>query len=106
MKKKMVSILTAAFCVSALLAGCGFADTAKTSASSAGAASSSADGMTTFTVGFDAEYPRMATWTMRPAITPDLTWSLCRGSREIYGWKLVKPRQLGCERYRAEFWCD
>ena len=26
MKKKMVSILTAAFCVSALLAGCGFAD--------------------------------------------------------------------------------
>lgn len=29
MKKKMVSILTAAFCVSALLAGCGFADTAK-----------------------------------------------------------------------------
>ena len=57
MKKKMVSILTAAFCVSALLAGCGFADTAKTSASSAGAASSSADGTTTFTVGFDAEYP-------------------------------------------------
>ena len=57
MKKKMVSILTAAFCVSALLAGCGFADTAKTSASSEGAASSSADGTTTFTVGFDAEYP-------------------------------------------------
>ena len=57
MKKKMVSILTAAFCVSALLAGCGFADTAKTSASSAGAASSSTDGTTTFTVGFDAEYP-------------------------------------------------
>ena len=57
MKKKMVSILTAAFCASALLAGCGFADTAKTSASSAGAASSSADGTTTFTVGFDAEYP-------------------------------------------------
>ena len=54
MKKKMVSILTAAFCVSALLAGCGFADTAKTSASSAGAASSSTDGTTTFTVGFDA----------------------------------------------------
>jgi len=57
MKKKMVSILTAAFCASALLAGCGFADTAKTSASSAGAASSSTDGTTTFTVGFDAEYP-------------------------------------------------
>ena len=57
MKKKMVSILTAAFCASALLAGCGFADTAKTSASSEGAASSSADGTTTFTVGFDAEYP-------------------------------------------------
>ena len=57
MKKKMVSILTAAFCASALLAGCGSADTAKTSASSAGAASSSADGTTTFTVGFDAEYP-------------------------------------------------
>ena len=54
MKKKMVSILTAAFYVSALLAGCGFADTAKTSASSAGAASSSADGTTTFTVGFDS----------------------------------------------------
>ena len=30
MNKKMVSILTAAFCVSALLAGCGAADTAKT----------------------------------------------------------------------------
>lgn len=29
MKKKMVSILTAAFCASALLAGCGSADTAK-----------------------------------------------------------------------------
>ena len=57
MKKKMVSILTAAFCASALLAGCGSADTAKTSASSAGAASSSADGTTTLTVGFDAEYP-------------------------------------------------
>ena len=26
---------------------------------------------------------------------------------EIYGWKLGKnPDQLGCERYRAEFWCD
>ena len=78
MKKKMVSILTAAFCASALLAGCGSADTAKTSASSAGAASSSADGTTTFTVGFDAEYP--ATWTMRRAITPDLTWSSPRQS--------------------------
>ena len=51
--KKLLPILLCA----ALLAGCGSADTAKTSASSAGAASSSADGTTTFTVGFDAEYP-------------------------------------------------
>lgn len=72
MKKKMVSILTAAFCASALLAGCGSADTAKTSASSAGAASSSADGTTTFTVGFDAEYPP---YGYMDDETGDYTWS-------------------------------
>ena len=87
MKKKMVSILTAAFCVSALLAGCGVADTAKTSASSAGAASSSADGTTTFTVGFDAEYPPYGYETGDyTGFDLELAEAVC----EIYGWKLVK----------------
>ena len=84
MKKKMVGILTAAFCVSALLAGCGFADTAKTSASSAGAASSSADGTTTFTVGFDA-YMDDETGDYT-GFDLELAEAVC----EIYDWKLVK----------------
>ena len=99
MKKKMVSILTAAFCASALLAGCGSADTAKTSASSAGAASSSADGTTTFTVGFDAEYPPYG-------YMDDLTGARRGSLRDLRLEAGKNPDQLGCERYRAEFWCD
>ena len=90
MKKKMVSILTAAFCVSALLAGCGFADTAKTSASSAGAASSSADGTTTFTVGFDAEYPPYGYMDDETGDYTGFDLELAEAVCEIYGWKLVK----------------
>lgn len=90
MKKKMVSILTAAFCVSALLAGCGFADTAKTSASSAGAASSSADGTTTFTVGFDAEYPPYGYMDDETGDYTGFDLELAESVCEIYGWKLVK----------------
>ena len=90
MKKKMVSILTAAFCVSALLAGCGFADTAKTSASSAGAASSSADGTTTFTVGFDAEYPPSGYMDDETGDYTGFDLELAEAVCEIYGWKLVK----------------
>ena len=90
MKKKMVSILTAAFCVSALLAGCGFADTAKTSASSAGAASSSTDGTTTFTVGFDAEYPPYGYMDDETGDYTGFDLELAEAVCEIYGWKLVK----------------
>ena len=90
MKKKMVSILTAAFCVSALLAGCGSADTAKTSASSAGAASSSADGTTTFTVGFDAEYPPYGYMDDETGDYTGFDLELAEAVCEIYGWKLVK----------------
>ena len=90
MKKKMVSILTAAFCVSALLAGCGFADTAKTSASSAGAASSSANGTTTFTVGFDAEYPPYGYMDDETGDYTGFDLELAEAVCEIYGWKLVK----------------
>ena len=90
MKKKMVSILTAAFCVSALLAGCGFADTAKTSSSSAGAASSSADGTTTFTVGFDAEYPPYGYMDDETGDYTGFDLELAEAVCEIYGWKLVK----------------
>lgn len=95
MKKKMVSILTAAFCVSALLAGCGFADTAKTSASSAGAASSSTDGTTTFTVGFDAEYPPYGYMDDETGDYTGFDLELAEAVCEIYGWKLVKPRSTG-----------
>lgn len=90
MKKKMVSILTAAFCASALLAGCGSADTAKTSASSAGAASSSADGTTTFTVGFDAEYPPYGYMDDETGDYTGFDLELAEAVCEIYGWKLVK----------------
>lgn len=90
MKKKMVSILTAAFCASALLAGCGFADTAKTSASSAGAASSSTDGTTTFTVGFDAEYPPYGYMDDETGDYTGFDLELAEAVCEIYGWKLVK----------------
>ena len=90
MKKKMVSILTAAFCASALLAGCGFADTAKTSASSEGAASSSADGTTTFTVGFDAEYPPYGYMDDETGDYTGFDLELAEAVCEIYGWKLVK----------------
>ena len=90
MKKKMVGILTAAFCVSALLAGCGFADTAKTSASSAGAASSSADGTTTFTVGFDAEYPPYGYMDDETGDYTGFDLELAEAVCEIYDWKLVK----------------
>ena len=90
MKKKMVSILTAAFCASALLAGCGSADTAKTSASSAGAASSSADGTTTFTVGFDAEYPPYGYMDEETGDYTGFDLELAEAVCEIYGWKLVK----------------
>lgn len=107
MKKKMVSILTAAFCASALLAGCGSADTAKTSASSAGAASSSADGTTTFTVGFDAEYPPYGYMDDETGDYTGFDLELCRGSlRDLRLEAGKNPDQLGCERYRAEFWCD
>lgn len=90
MKKKMVSILTAAFCASALLAGCGSADTAKTSASSAGAASSSADGTTTLTVGFDAEYPPYGYMDDETGDYTGFDLELAEAVCEIYGWKLVK----------------
>lgn len=90
MKKKMVSILTAAFCASALLAGCGSADTAKTSASSAGAASSSTDGTTTFTVGFDAEYPPYGYMDDETGDYTGFDLELAEAVCEIYGWKLVK----------------
>ena len=90
MKKKMVSILAAAFCASALLAGCGSADTAKTSASSAGAASSSADGTTTFTVGFDAEYPPYGYMDDETGDYTGFDLELAEAVCEIYGWKLVK----------------
>ena len=82
MKKKMVSILTAAFCASALLAGCGSADTAKTSASSAGAAS--------FTVGFDAEYPPYGYMDDETGDYTGFDLELAEAVCEIYGWKLVK----------------
>ena len=90
MKKKMVSILAAAFCASALLAGCGSADTAKTSASSAGAASSSTDGTTTFTVGFDAEYPPYGYMDDETGDYTGFDLELAEAVCEIYGWKLVK----------------
>ena len=90
MKKKMVGILTAALCVSALLAGCGFAETAKTCASSAGAASSSADGTTTFTVGFDAEYPPYGYMDDETGDYTGFDLELAEAVCEIYDWKLVK----------------
>lgn len=99
MKKKMVSILTAAFCASALLAGAALQTQQKHLPHQQEQHPPSADGTTTFTVGFDAEYRRTATWTMRRAITPDLTWSSAEAVCEIYGWKLVKtPDQLGCRK--------
>ena len=84
--KKLLPILLCA----ALLAGCGFADTAKTSASSAGAASSSADGTTTFTVGFDAEYPPYGYMDDETGDYTGFDLELAEAVCEIYDWKLVK----------------
>ena len=99
MKKKMVSILTAAFCASALLAGCGSADTAKTSASSAGAASSSADGTTTFTVGFDAEYPPYGYMDDETGNYTGFDLELAEAVCEIYGWKLYRKKKAAPMRF-------
>ena len=90
MKKRFLALTLALAMTSALLAGCGFADTAKTSASSAGAASSSADGTTTFTVGFDAEYPPYGYMDDETGDYTGFDLELAEAVCEIYGWKLVK----------------
>ena len=80
MKKKMVSILTAAFCVSALLAGCGFADTEKHLPHQQEQHPLPQTERQPLPWASMQNTRRTATWTMRPAITPDLTWSSPRQS--------------------------
>ena len=89
-QNRVISGAVAALVLAALLAGCGSADTAKTSASSAGAASSSADGTTTFTVGFDAEYPPYGYMDDETGDYTGFDLELAEAVCEIYGWKLVK----------------
>ena len=88
--KRIISFFLCVLMTAALLAGCGFADTAKTSASSAGAASSSTDGTTTFTVGFDAEYPPYGYMDDETGDYTGFDLELAEAVCEIYGWKLVK----------------
>lgn len=97
MKKKIVSIFAAAVCASALLAGCGAesdqkADSTASSASSKSkaSASSSQDGKTTFTVGFDAEYPPYGYMDDETGDYTGFDLELAEAVCEIYGWKLVK----------------
>ena len=97
MKKKIVSIFAAAVCASVLLAGCGAgsdqkADSTASSASSKSkaSASSSQDGKTTFTVGFDAEYPPYGYMDDETGDYTGFDLELAEAVCEIYGWKLVK----------------
>ena len=97
MKKKIVSIFAAAMCASALLAGCGTgsdqkADSTASSASSKSkaSASSSQDGKTTFTVGFDAEYPPYGYMDEETGDYTGFDLELAEAVCEIYGWELVK----------------
>ena len=97
MKKKIVSIFAAAMCASALLAGCGAgsdqkADSTASSASSKSkaSASSSQDGKTTFTVGFDAEYPPYGYMDEETGDYTGFDLELAEAVCEIYGWELVK----------------
>lgn len=94
MKKKLVSIFVTAICASSLLAGCGSAESAKTSsvssASAADGASASADGTTTFTVGFDAEYPPYGYMDDETGDYTGFDLELAEAVCEIYGWELVK----------------
>lgn len=93
MKKKIVSIFAAAMCASALLAGCDQkADSTASSASSKSkaSASSSQDGKTTFTVGFDAEYPPYGYMDEETGDYTGFDLELAEAVCEIYGWELVK----------------
>ena len=97
MKKKPVSVFMAAACASALLAGCGAgsdqkADSAAASSSKTEASSlaSSADGKTTFTVGFDAEYPPYGYMDEETGDYTGFDLELAEAVCEIYGWELVK----------------
>ena len=84
-------------CASALLAGCGAgsdqkADSTASSASSKSkaSASSSQDGKTTFTVGFDAEYPPYGYMDEETGDYTGFDLELAEAVCEIYGWELVK----------------
>lgn len=93
MKKKIVSIFAAAMCASALLTGCDQkADSTASSASSKSkaSASSSQDGKTTFTVGFDAEYPPYGYMDEETGDYTGFDLELAEAVCEIYGWELVK----------------
>ncbi len=100
MKKKLVSVFMAAACASALLAGCGAgsdqkADSAAASSSSkseasASSSTSSTDGKTTFTVGFDAEYPPYGYMDEETGDYTGFDLELAEAVCEIYGWELVK----------------
>lgn len=97
MKKKLVSVFMAAACASAFLTGCGAgndqkADSASSSASSKSeaSASSAADGTTTFTVGFDAEYPPYGYMDDETGDYTGFDLELAEAVCEIYGWELVK----------------
>lgn len=97
MKKKLISVFMAAACASALLAGCGAgndqkADSASSSVSSKSEASASSaeDGRTTFTVGFDAEYPPYGYMDEKTGDYTGFDLELAEAVCEIYGWELVK----------------
>lgn len=117
MKKKTVSIMVAATMALSLFAGCGSSkdtateDTSKTestettdeSSENASAETTDESSRTTFTVGFDAEYPPYGYMDDDGEYTGfdlELAQAVC----DKEGWELVKkPIKLGFQRYGTEF---